>query len=171
MKPLAIVAFLLCGCMSTQKGVNYPSTSAVQMAVEAAAGSTRKAAQSTAAAKGSLRVAAAKSQELMVVANPAQRPLVMQLQTALETTQTELDAAQVSLNSAGGALADSTGALDGLQKQIREMGSALARAQEEADRTKASRDFWRACVWKLALLSLALVVWVVRKPLLALAGL
>ena len=157
--------------MSTKQGNNYPSTAAVQVAVEAAAGSTRKAAQSTAAAKGSLRVAEAKSQELLVLANPTERPIVVQLQTALQTTQSELETAQSELNSANGALADSSGALDGLQKQIREMGSALTQAQEEADRMKAARDFWRACVWKLALLSLALGLWAARKPLLALAGL
>jgi len=157
--------------MSTQKSVTYPSTSALQMAMEAAAGSTRKAAQSTAAAKGSLRVAAAKSQALLAMATPAERPLVIQLQTAIDSTQTELDAAQAQLNSANGALADSSGALEGLQKQVREMGSELAKAQEEANRMKAARDFWRACTWKLTLLSLALGVWTFRKPLMALAGL
>lgn len=171
MKRLAIVALLLCGCMSTQKGVDYPSAVTAQMAVKSAAGSTRKAARNTVSAKEALRVAAAKSHELLVLANPVERPIVVQLQTALETTQTELEQAQTELDSANGSLAESSGALDGLQKQIREMGSALTQAQEEADRMKAARDFWRACVWKLALLSLALGVWAFRKPLLAIAGL
>ena len=139
------------------------------MTVEAAAGSARKAARSAAAATGSLRVAAAKSQALLAMAGPAERPLVIQLQTALDATQTELDAAQVELTTANGALADSSGQLAGLQKQIREIGSEWAKAQEESDRMKAARDFWRACAWKLALLSLALGVWTLRKPLLALA--
>ena len=117
----------------------------------------------------SVRVAAAKSEALKALATPAERPLVIQLQTALEATQTELEAAQAQLDSAGGALAGSSGALEGLHRQIVAMGTELSKAQEESDRMKGARDFWRAWTWKLALLSLALGVWAARKPLLALA--
>jgi hypothetical protein len=169
MKRLTLIALLLCGCVG--RGVPKPSAFTVQMTLDSATGAALKAAQNTAAAERSLRLAAMQSKALLAVATPMQRPLVIQLQTALDTTQTELESARVELNSAHASLADSSGQLGALQQQIREIGSALSKAQEENDRTKAARDFWRACSWKLALLSLALGVWAFRKPLLALASL
>lgn len=157
--------------MSTQKGVQHLSTSAVQASVDSAACAARHATQRTEAAEASLQVAAAKSRELLTLATPAQRPVALQLETALEETQTELTDVQEQLKEADDALEDSSGQLETLQKQVRTMGDELTAAQKEAEQMQAGRDFWRACAWKLALLSLALGVWTMRKPLLALAGL
>ena len=171
MKRLALVAWVLCGCMSTQKGIQHASTSAVQASVDSAAWAARHATRHTEAARASLEVAAAKSREWLTVASPSERPLALQVGAALETARTELDGARQQLAAAEGALAASSGELETLQKQVRVTSDELASAQTEANRLKAGRDFWRACAWKLALLSLALGVWTLRKPLLALAGL
>ena len=168
MKRLTLLAILLCGCVHTQKdGV---STLRAQAAVGSAARATQNAAQSTAAAKVSLRLAAAKSRELLTVASPAERPLVVQVEAALEETQTEVDRVQGQLKTADCALADSSGQLEVLQKQIRAMDAELEQAREAANRLQSSRDFWRASAWKLALLALALGLWTFRRPLIALCG-
>lgn len=93
-----------------------------------------------------------------------------QLETAVEATRTELDSAQAQWKAVDGALADSAGRMEALQGAFRAMSGELANAQEEENRLKASRDFWRASAWKLVLLALALGVWTLRKPLWALCG-
>jgi len=168
MKRLTLLAVLLCGCMHTQK--DWVSTARVQASVESATRATQNAAQRTEAAEVSLHVAAAKSRELLTVASPAERPLVVQLESALEETQTELNGVQGQLKTAGGALVDSSGQLETLQKQIRAMDAELGQAREAANRLQAGRDFWRASAWKLALLALALGFWTFRRPLMALCG-
>ena len=168
MKRLTLLALLLCGCVNTQRhGI---TTARVQTAVEAAARATQYAAQRTAAAKISLRVAAAKARELLVVASPAERPLVVQLESALEDTQREMNAVQDQLKTADVALVDSSGQLETLQKQLRAMDAELGQAREAANRLQAGRDFWRASTWKLSMLALALGLWTFRRPLIALCG-
>ena len=76
----------------------------------------------------------------------------------LEARQTE-----EALTKADDALQESQAALETMQTQAAE----LAKAKEHAE---ASRDFWRSAAWKLALLSLALGIWTLRKPFLALCG-
>ncbi|MEI7957900.1 MAG: hypothetical protein WCI40_02230 [Verrucomicrobiota bacterium] len=168
MKRLTLLAVLLCGCMHTHK--DCLSTVRVQAALESAAHSTQNATQRTATAQVSLRLATAKSRELLTVASPSERPLLVQLEAALEQTQTELDGAQQQLKSADGALEDSSWQLEALQNQLRAMDAELGKAREAANRLQAGRDFWRASAWKLALLALALGVWTFRKPLIALCG-
>ena len=157
--------------MTTKSGVHNVATSGVRVAVESAAWATRNATHQTAAAKASLQVAEAKSRELLTVASPAERPLAVALQGALEETQTALDDVQVQLKTAEGALADSSTQVETLQKQISANETELAQARDTAARMQTSRDFWRATTWKLALLALALGVWSFRKPLLLLCGL
>ena len=171
MKRIIFVALLLCGCMSTRNGSHGVSTSGVRAAVESAACATRNATHQTATAKASLQVAEAKSRELLTVASPAERPLVVELQTALEETHTALDGVQGQLKTAAGALTDSSTQVEVLQTQISADEAQLAQALETAARMERGRDFWRAVVWKLALLSLALGVWTFRKPLLLVCGL
>jgi len=170
MKRLVLLAWVLCGCASGPQAGNSGAVVAAWSAVECASLSARKATERTAAAKAALQVAAAKSLELMTVASVAERPLVAQLEAAVETTRTELDAAQAQWKAADRALADSAGRMEALQGEFRAMSGELAKAQEEENRLKASRDFWRASAWKLALLALALGVWTLRKPLWALCG-
>lgn len=170
MKRLALLAVLLCGCVSPQRDVRNVSTVGIQTAVESAAWSAKKATQRVAAAKASLQIASAKSRELLTVASLNERPLVEQLETALQETQSELSAAQEQMSATGGALADSAGQLEVLQKEVRSMSAELGKAQEAANRMQAARDFWRVCAWKLGLLALALGLWTFRRPLLALCG-
>jgi chromosome segregation ATPase len=170
MKRLACLAMLLCGCVSPQKDTRNVSTAGVQAAVESAACSARKATQRTEAAEGALRVAAAKSRELWTVASPSERPLVVQLETAVDETKTELNSAREQMNATEAALADSTRQTEALQNEISAMGAELNKARDEANRMQAARDFWRASAWKLALLALALGLWTFRRPLLALCG-
>ena len=105
------------------------------------------------------------------MASPAERPLVVELQTALEETHTALDGVQGQLKTAAGALTDSSTQVEVLQTQISADEAQLAQARETAARMERGRDFWRAVAWKLALLSLALGVWTFRKPLLLVCGL
>lgn len=168
MKHLTLLALLLCGCVHSQKGGS--SVLRVQAAVESATRATQNATQRTAAAEASLGLAAAKSRELLTVATPAERPLVVQLESALDETQTELNGVQEQLKTADGALADSSGQLDAVQEQLRTTNAELIKAREEANRLQSSRDFWRASAWKLALLALAFGVWTFRRPLIALCG-
>jgi len=170
MKALLLLALLLCGCAGAPKDSKSASVITVRAAVESATWATRSATQRAAAAKNSLQTATAKSRELLTVASPAERSLAAQLDLALSEAQTELNDVQEQLHAADGALADSSGELAAVQKQVGEMGRELAAAQEEANRAKASRDFWRASAWKLALLALALGVWTFRRPLLAMCG-
>ena len=146
------------------------SDARVQATVQSATRATQNATQHTAAAKVSLRLAEAKSRELLTVASPSERPLLVQLRSSLEQTQTELDGAQQQLKSADGALEDSSWQLEALQNQLRAMDAELGKAREAANRLQAGRDFWRASAWKLALLALALGLWTFRKPLIALCG-
>ncbi|MEI8234120.1 MAG: hypothetical protein WCH57_05485 [Verrucomicrobiota bacterium] len=171
MKRILFLAFLLCGCVSARHGVHHAAASGVRVAVESAAGAARNATRQTAAARASLQVAEAKSRELLTVVSPTARPLAVELQAALEETQTALDGVQVQLKAAQGALADSFTQVEALQKQVSADETALGQARETAARMQAGRDFWRAAAWKLALLALALGVWTVRKPLLLLCGL
>jgi chromosome segregation ATPase len=157
--------------MSTKNGVHNASTYGVRAAVESAACATRNATHETAAAKASLQVAEAKSREWLTVASPAERPLALELQTALEETQSDLNGVEGQLKKANGALTDSSTQVEVLQTQISADEAELSQAREAATRMQAGRDFWRAAAWKLALLSLALGVWSFRKPLLMLCGL
>jgi len=77
---------------------------------------------------------------------------------ALEARQSE-DA----LAKADAAIQENQAALETMQTQAAELANAKAHAEK-------SRDFWRGTAWKLALLSLALGIWTLRKPLLALCG-
>ena len=131
---------------------------------------TQSAAQHIKSANVSIRSAAAKSRELLTVATPAERPLALQVESALEETQTELTSAQKQLKSADEALTDSSEQLETLQTQLCARDAELRKAQGEANRLQAGRDFWRACAWKLAALALAFGVWTFRRPLLALCG-
>ena len=169
MKQLLLLALLLGGCAAVPKDVRGP-VSGVKAAVESAAWATRNAKQHTAAAKVSLQLATAKTRELLTIASPAERPLAMQLESSLAETQTELNGVQEQLRAADGALADSSGEVDVLQKRMSATEKELVTARNEANRSSASRDFWRACTWKLALLALALGVWTFRRPLLAMCG-
>jgi len=170
MKRLLLLALLLCGCVSAPKDVRTASVAGVKASVESAAWATRSATQRAAAAKASLQTATAKSREWLTVASPAERPLAVQLESALEETRKELDGVQEQLHAADGALADSSGAMELLQKQVHAMGADLDAANAAENRMSAARDFWRASAWKLALLALALGVWTFRRPLLALCG-
>ena len=168
MKRLTLLAVFLCGCMHNNH--DLISDAHVQATVQSATRATQNATQHTAAAKVSLRLAEAKSREVLTAASPAERPLLVQLGSSLEQTQTELDGAQQQLKAADEALADSSGQLDIFQKQLRAMDAELTKARQAANRLQEGRDFWRAIAWKLALLSMALGVWTFRKPLIALCG-
>lgn len=170
MKSLALLALLLCGCISTGKDSRGVGTLGMRTTVEAAASSTQKATQHAGAAKRSLQKAMAKSRELKIVASPSEQPLVQAVEQALEETQTELNATQAQLLAANQTLADSTGQLEALQGQFRAMSEALAQASEAENQLKVRRDFWRASAWKLGLLALGLGVWIFRKPLLMACG-
>ena len=170
MKRLITLAFLLCGCTGARTNVQQFPTANVRAAVESATRATQNATQRAAAARVSLRLAVAKSQELLTVASPGERPLVMQLDAALEQTQTELNATQEQLKTADGALADSADQLTTVQKQLCATDAELAKSREKVNGLEASREFWRASAWRLALLALALGLWTFRKPLLALCG-
>ena len=169
MKQLIFLALLLGGCATVPKDVRGPA-SGVKAAVESAAWATRNAKQRAAAAKVSLQLATAKTRELLTLASPAERPLAMQLESGLAETQTELNGVQEQLRAADGALADSSGEVDALQKRMSATETELVAARDAANRSRAGRDFWRACTWTLALLVLALGVWTFRRPLLALCG-
>jgi chromosome segregation ATPase len=171
MKRYLLLVFLLCGCTSPRHDVPTVSTFGVRAAVDSASYATQSAAHRTAAANASLRVAEAKSRELLTVASAAERPLAEELHTALEQSQTAMDGVQEQLKTAQGALADSSTQAETLQTQISAQETALAQARETAAGMQTARDFWRAAAWKLALLSLALGVWTLRKPLLAFCGL
>jgi len=168
MKGCYLLALLLCGCMGAQK--NGLSTSRVQTSMECAAHATQSAIKRAAAANDSLRVAKAKSRELLTVATPSERPLALQVESALEETRTELDGVQEQMKTADEALANSSEQLENLQTQLCARDAELRKAHGEASRLQAGRDFWRACAWKLGLLALAFGMWTFRRPLLALCG-
>lgn len=170
MKYLVIMAWVLGGCAHIPVESSKGTIVEVKAAVDSASLSVQKVTQRTAAAKASLQVASAKSRQLMLIANAAERPLLTQLNTALEESKTELNAAQEQIKITNEALTDSTRGMDMLQKEFRVLGEKLTAAQDETERIKANRDFWRASTWKLALLSLAFCVWTFRKPLFAMCG-
>lgn len=165
------LALLLCGCAHPRNAVSPISTFAVRETVDSAAFAARNAARQAAAARTALRVAQAKSRELLTAAGSAVHPLAEDLHAALEESQTAMDGVQERLQETESALSESSDQVAALQKRTAEEARAMAAAQEETSRMRAARDFWRAAAWKLALLALALGVWTFRKPLLALCGL
>ena len=64
--------------------------------------------------------------------------------------------------------------LPGLQKSIDAIAAQRDAAQKDLSDMTTSRDFWRRATWKTGLslgcLSLALGIWIFRKPILALCG-
>jgi len=106
----------------------------------------------------------------LAVVNSDERPLVVELSSALDQAHVELSGVQEQLNAAEGALTDSSQQIGAVQEHVRVLGSELGKAQEAVNQLKAGRDFWRACVWKLSLLALALGLWTFRKPLIAICG-
>jgi len=170
MKRGVLLALLLCGCAGARRDGNNVSVAGVQATVDCAALAARNATRHTAAAKVSLQVASAKSRELLAVVNSDERPLVVELSSALDQAHVELSGVQEQLNAAEGALTDSSQQIGAVQEHVRVLGSELGKAQEAVNQLKAGRDFWRACVWKLSLLALALGLWTFRKPLIAICG-
>ena len=142
----------------------------VGASLDSATVAARNATLRTVEAKAALQTAAAKVRALLLVANPAERPLALQLEGALGQTQTALDGTQEQLRLADGALAESSRQIDTLEKEVCDLGSQLDKQREAVNRMQAGRDFWRASAWKLALLALALGVWTLRRPLLAMCG-
>ncbi len=170
MKRLLVSGLLLSGCVSAQRKVSPVSTYGVRASVQSAEDSARNAAGSALRAKLSLKSAADKTAELLVVATPMQKPLVLQIRTNLEQTRSSLDATLEQLDATHGALADSAGRIGTLQTAIDGMGTELARAQDAERKEKIAREFWRGVAMKLAALSGVLGLWIFRRPLAALCG-
>ena len=81
-----------------------------------------------------------------------------------------VDAVKTALEKADAALAEAGSKIEGLQAEMATVSAAKEQADCLAERQGQKAAFWRACAWKLALLSLALGVWTLRKPLLILCG-
>lgn len=166
----AALVLILAGCATTRPPLNAPTVSAARTAVDSATVCTRKATGNVARAKIALQTAALAAGRIAVTAPPAQRPDVVALRSALDTTREALDSTDSELTAATAALEDSGSRLDQLQQRIDSMAAQLGQARTAEGAAESREAFWRASTWKLALLSLALGIWTFRKPLLALVS-
>ncbi len=160
------MAMAMSACSGVPRtGNSGRATAGAQAAVRSAVSYEKKAMDSAGKAKASLRVASAKASELLVVASAAEKPLETQLQTALGDAGAQLDSTVAELQTASGALADSSARVEAVQTEMDGVESELASAQESERRMAAAERFWRAASMKLGLLSGALGLWMLRRPL------
>ena len=78
--------------------------------------------------------------------------------------------ATLALDRAETSIAEASDRIESLQTQITEANIAREDAAQKARDAEGAVRFWRAATLKLTLLSIALGLWVFRKPILRLCG-
>ncbi len=152
---LVVLSLFLGGCASHAPGRSL-STAGVNYSIGAAH-------ESAGAAQTSLRTASEALRVLSGTALPEQKPAVARIRQSL-------GAAEAHLRTVSERLKESTGRAAALQSQIDAMASDLSVAQEAAARAGAGVRYWKAAAFKLGLAVLLLLLWVFRKPVLAMFG-
>ena len=167
---MAAVALCVAGCAHRTSDVYAPTVGSVRGALDTAWVSGKKASDSTAQARCSLKKAVASAEILDAVAGPAKAGDIADLKSALHEAQTAVETTATNLDAANAGMSDAAARTEVLQSEINGLATELSQAKEAKTAAENSADYWRGTAWKLALLSLALGLWTFRKPLTALAG-
>ena len=152
---LVVLSLFLGGCASRAPG-RAVSTAGVSHSIGAAH-------ESAGAARTSLRTASEALRLLSATAVPEQKPAVAKIRQALGD-------ADIHLRTVSERLKESNGKTAALQSRIDAMANDLSAAQEAAARAGVGVRYWRAAAVKLGLAVLLLLLWVFRRPILAMFG-
>jgi hypothetical protein len=165
---LILMLGLLCGCGSAAR--REAGVAPAQVSVRMARVAAGHAAGNALRARLALKAADEAVQELRgALPVEAQGRQVVKVRSAIAEATEAVDATMRELEATTGSLADSASRMEALQAQVAAMGTELEAARKAERKEREGRDFWRGVTWKLAVLALGLAVWVLRRPLLALA--
>ena len=151
MRRITILALLLTSCVAPRANL---STACVRQVVRSAVESAQRASVNARAAKVAVGRAASSGGTVAALAEANRQ---------IDLTIEELDQTKASFE-------ESEQRLDGLQAEVNALGDAAAKASEAQRREAAGRAFWRGCAVKLGALSAGLLLWTLRKPIAAMAG-
>lgn len=153
---LIVLSLISGGCTIAHPSRVVASTAGVSHSIEAAS-------QSAGAARTSIRTASEAVRFLSATATPAQKPAVVKIRQALGQADTHV--ATVSER-----LGESTARTTALQGRIDTLAEDLGTAQETASQAKVGARYWKGAALKLGIVSAALLLWLLRKPVAALFG-
>ena len=133
-----------------------PSTASIRVAVQTAARSVQKASVGANVAKAAIE-RAQKRPEL------SSAPELDEALSAVVGTIEHLDETQVALGA-------SETRIDSLNAEVESLTQAAGNAETGRMKEATAKAFWRGCALKLGALSLGLLLWVLRRPIAAMAG-
>lgn len=118
---------------------------------------------SAGAARTSIRTASEALRVLSATATPEQKPAVAKVRQSLGSADAHLRAVSERLEESNGRTA-------ALQGQIDALASDLGAAQDAAAKAGVRVRFWKGAAVKLGAVLVVLLLWVFRKPLMAMLG-
>ncbi|MEI6350065.1 MAG: hypothetical protein WCP06_03045 [Verrucomicrobiota bacterium] len=133
-----------------------PSTAALRVAVQTATVSAQRATENAKVAKAAIE-RARKSE------GPGSAPALTEAYGAVEGTIEQLDATQAALGA-------SESRIESLHVEVENLTQAAEFAESGRMKEAAAKAFWRGCALKLGAMSLALLLWTLRRPIAAMAG-